>query len=207
MLSLSDISIRFGEEHVFEHFSCEVERGGFACITGMSGCGKTSLLKAIIGLVRIDAGKININGCGLNEKTCNSVRKSVMYLSQELSFPGEYVNEFIAYILKVGRVKEVQKCTDKLYKNLYLLGLEKELLSKRLSEISGGQRQRMMLATLALLDRELWLLDEPTASLDEASRDKVIRFLLDKQREGKTIVAVSHDTCFASHCSTHIRLA
>ena len=55
--------------------------------------------------------------------------------------------------------------------------------------------------------RDLWLLDEPTAALDEASRDRVIRFLLDKQKEGKTIVAVSHDTCFASHCSTHIRLA
>ena len=86
------------------------------------------------------------------------------------------------------------------------MGLDKEMLDKRLSEISGGQRQRLMLATLALLDRELWLLDEPTAALDEASRDMVIRFLRAKQQEGKTIVAVSHDACFASHCSTLIQL-
>ena len=95
---------------------------------------------------------------------------------------------------------------DELYKNLYLLGLEKEILGKRMSEISGGQRQRLMLATLALLDRELWLLDEPTAALDEASRDLVINFLRAKQQEGKTIVAVSHDACFASQCSTVIQI-
>lgn len=207
MLSVSDISIRFGEEQVLEHFSCVVERGGFACITGMSGCGKTSLLKAIIGLVRVDKGKISVDGCELSDRTCNSVRRHVMYLPQELSFPSENVNEFVAFILKIGRVKDVQKCMEDLYNKLHYLGLEKDILSKRLSEISGGQRQRMMLATLALLDRDLWLLDEPTAALDEASRDRVIRFLLDKQKEGKTIVAVSHDTCFASHCSTHIRLA
>ena len=86
------------------------------------------------------------------------------------------------------------------------LGLEADLLDKRLCEISGGQRQRMMLAVLALLNRELWLLDEPTAALDIASRDYVIDFLLEQQRQGKTIVAVSHDMWFASQCSVIIRL-
>ena len=206
MVAVHDISIQFGEERVFDHLSCEVKRGGFACITGVSGCGKSSLLKALIGLVSISGGEIKIGEHKLNEKTCNIVRRGVAYLPQELLFPSETINEFVTHIQKVGRVKDVHKSMDELYKNLYLLGLEKEILGKRMSEISGGQRQRLMLATLALLDRELWLLDEPTAALDEASRDLVINFLRAKQQEGKTIVAVSHDACFASQCSTLIQL-
>ena len=206
MVAVHDISIQFGEERVFDHLSCEVKRGGFACITGVSGCGKSSLLKALIGLVPISGGEIKIGEHELNEKTCNIVRRGMVYLPQELSFPSETINEFVTHIQKVGRVKDVHKSMDELYKNLYLLGLEKEILGKRMSEVSGGQRQRLMLATLALLDRELWLLDEPTAALDEASRDLVINFLRAKQQEGKTIVAVSHDACFASQCSTLIQL-
>ena len=206
MLTVHDISIQFGEERVFDHLSCEVKRGDFACITGASGCGKSSLLKALIGLVPIRGGMIRVGEHDLNERTCSAIRRMVMYLPQELSFPSEMLNDFVIHVLKMGRVKDVHKSMEKLYKNLSLLGLDKEMLDKRLSEISGGQRQRLMLATLALLDRELWLLDEPTAALDEASRDMVIRFLRAKQQEGKTIVAVSHDACFASHCSTLVQL-
>ena len=59
---------------------------------------------------------------------------------------------------------------------------------------------------LSLLDREVWLLDEPTAALDGGSRDSVIAFLAEQQRQGKTIVAVSHDSHFCSQCSMVIQL-
>ena len=95
---------------------------------------------------------------------------------------------------------------DKLYDNLKKLGLDTDLLKKRLSEISGGQRQRIMLATLATQGKEIWLLDEPTAALDETSRNLVIDFLREQQQQGTTIVAVSHDQQFAAQCSTLIQL-
>ena len=97
-------------------------------------------------------------------------------------------------------------CTPKLCDNLHKLGLDEELLSKGMAEISGGQRQRMMLAVLALLDKDIWLLDEPTAALDETSRNYVIDFLREQQQQGKTIVAVSHDMYFVSHCTNVINL-
>ena len=206
MLTIDNISIRFGNERVLEHFSCEVRRGEFVCIKGISGCGKSSLLKAIIGIVPIKKGKIEINGKRMNEKTCTNVRKQTMYLPQELSFPCETINEFVTQIFKVDKTINVQKCKDNLYENLSLLGLESELLDKRLAELSGGQRQRVTLAALALLDKELWLLDEPTAALDERSRDLVVDFLLTQQRKGRTIIAVSHDAAFATHCSKIIEL-
>lgn len=206
MLAVKDITVRFGNECVLDHFSCEVLRGEFVCISGVSGCGKTSLLKALIGFVPIKNGTIIVEGNELNERSCQIIRKKVLYLPQELSFPCESVYDFIVHVLRVDKDKNVQKHTGDLYNNLSLLGLDKEILDKRLSEISGGQRQRVTLAALALLDKELWLLDEPTAALDEVSRNLVIDFLLARQREGKTIVVVSHDACFASHCTKLIRL-
>lgn len=206
MLEVNNISIQFGDEEVLCRFTCRVEKGQFACIKGRSGCGKTSLLKAFIGLVPFDGGYIRVGGFVLNENTCNIIRKNTAYLPQELSFPNEDVNDIIVQTLRVGGVRDVRLCMQDLYDNLSLLGLDRDVLSKRMAEISGGQRQRVMLATIALLDKQVWLLDEPTAALDKESRDLVIKFLLAQQLRGKTIVAVSHDEEFAERCSTLIQL-
>lgn len=206
MLHADNITIQYGDEHVLDGFSCNIGRGVFACVTGVSGCGKTSLLKAFLGMAPLCRGTIRIDEHVLDEHSCNAIRKKVAYLPQDLALPYDTVAEAAVHILKIGNMRFDQSTRLLLVTNLQRLGLDAELLDKRLCEISGGQRQRMMLAVLALLNRELWLLDEPTAALDIASRDYVIDFLLEQQRQGKTIVAVSHDMWFASQCSVIIRL-
>ena len=206
MLIADKISVRFGDECVLDRFSCHVAKGTFACITGMSGCGKTSLLKSFLGITPVISGVIKVDGKVLNEQTCGAIRKCVAYLPQDLALPYGSVEEAIRQILKVGGLKYTQTAMPILREYLAKLGLEEEMLDKRVAEISGGQRQRLMLAMLALLDREVWLLDEPTASLDKMSRDYVIDFLLEQQQRGKTIVAVSHDPCFAAKCTETIHL-
>lgn len=206
MLEVNDISIQFGGEQVLQNFSCRVEKGGLACVVGRSGCGKTSLLKALIGLTPYCGGTIRIAGAELNESSCAFVRKITAYLPQELVFPNEDIMDIVLQTLRIGGVKNVRLSMPLLHQNIQRLGLEPELLDKRMAEISGGQRQRVMIAVLSMLDKQVWLLDEPTAALDEKSRDLVIQFLIEEQRCGKTIVAVSHDPVFASRCSTIIRL-
>lgn len=206
MLEVNDISIQFGGEQVLQNFSCRVEKGGLACVVGRSGCGKTSLLKALIGLTPYCGGTIRIAGTELNESSCAFVRKITAYLPQELVFPNEDIMDIVLQTLRIGGVKNVRLSMPLLHQNIQRLGLEPELLDKRMAEISGGQRQRVMIAVLSMLDKQVWLLDEPTAALDEKSRDLVIQFLIEEQRCGKTIVAVSHDPVFASRCSTIIRL-
>lgn len=142
----------------------------------------------------------------LNEETCAVIRKNISYLPQDLALPYETANEAVRQVLKIGGMTTTHSCDTMLRKNMAKLGLDEDLLDKRMVEISGGQRQRLMLATLALLDRPIWLLDEPTAALDKASRDYVIQFLIEQQHRGKTIVAVSHDAFFSSQCSTIIQL-
>lgn len=206
MLQADNISIRFGNERVFECFSCHIERGTFVCVVGASGCGKTSLLKAFLGLAPLSGGTIRVGNSILSESTCSAIRKQVSYLPQDLAMPYDAVDEAVAHLLKIGNVRYDRQARRLLVENLQKLGLDEDLLGKRLVEISGGQRQRLMLASLALLNRDVWLLDEPTAALDRASRDYVIDFLIEQQGKGKTIVVVSHDMWFAAQCSVTIQL-
>ena len=206
MLQADNISIQFGDERVLDRFSCHIKKGVFACITGMSGCGKTSLLKAFLGLAPLSEGSIRVGEYVLGEHTCSDIRKLVAYLPQDLSLPYDTVNEAVSHVLRLKGIRYDHEAELLLRENLVKLGLDNDLLDKRLAEISGGQRQRLVLAALALLDRMIWLLDEPTAALDRDSRDYVIAFLLEQQQKGKTIVAVSHDPSFAAQCSVTIQL-
>lgn len=206
MFEVNNIFIQFGNEQVLKNYSCKISKGSLTCIVGRSGCGKTSLLKAFIGLTPFTGGMIKVDGTVLDENTCSSIRKITSYLPQELSFPNEDVMDVVHQTLRIGGVKNVRLSIPGLLRNLQRLGLESDILEKRMAEISGGQRQRMMIAVLAVLDKQVWLLDEPTAALDEKSRNLVIRFLIEEQQRGKTVVAVSHDAMFASQCSNVIQL-
>lgn len=206
MLQADNISVHYGDERVLDRFSCHIERGTFTCVSGVSGCGKTSLLKAFMGLAPLTEGAIRVGEHILNEQTCNAIRRQVTYLPQDLALPYDTVVEAVAHVLKIGGLRYDHAARQLLCVNLGKLGLEEDLLDRRMVEISGGQRQRLVLAVLALLDREVWLLDEPTAALDRASRDYVVEFLVEQQQRGKTIVAVSHDVWFASQCSVTIQL-
>ena len=206
MLQTDNISIQYGDERVLSGFSCHVAKGTFACIMGASGCGKTSLIKAFLGLAPLYKGVVRVGEYMLSEHTCSAIRKQVAYLPQDLALPYDTVYEAVCHVLRIGDLRYDRSIRSVLCENLAKLGLDEDLLDKRLAEISGGQRQRFMLAVLSLLDREVWLLDEPTAALDRVSRDYVIDFLLEQQRRGKTIVAVSHDAHFSSLCSAIIQL-
>ena len=207
MLQADNISICFDDECVLNQFSCRIEKGAFACITGESGCGKTSLLKCFLGLTPLVKGTVRVGERVLDEYSCSDIRRSVVYLPQDLALPYDAVSEVVSHVLKVGGVRYDHSIKLHLHENLTKLGLDDDLLGKQMVEISGGQRQRLMLAVLALLNRMVWLLDEPTAALDGVSRDYVVAFLIEQQQQGKTIIAVSHDRSFAAKCSKIIRLS
>jgi putative ABC transport system ATP-binding protein len=160
-----------------------------------------------MGLAPLAEGNIRVGEYMLGEHTCSEIRKLVAYLPQDLALPYDTVSETVIHVLKIGGLRYDQASARLLRENLVKLGLDEELLGKHMVEISGGQRQRLILAVLALLDREVWLLDEPTAALDRTSRDYVIEFLIEQQQRGKTIVAVSHDVWFAAQCSVTIQLS
>lgn len=203
-LEVKNISIEYDGESIVRDFSMHVNCGEFIAIKGVSGCGKSSLLKAILGIVPVSKGSISLDGLELSSQSIGEYRKRMAYLPQELTFPCNTVKEIIDLIfsLKVNRCKMNVK---QLNLSLKKLGLDEDICNKSLSEISGGQRQRVMLAATALTAKEYILLDEPTSALDRESATAVFRFLHELEYK-PAIIAVTHDDTFAALCDRVVEL-
>lgn len=206
MLHINNACIAFGAEVLFSGFNMKLERGETACIVGQSGCGKTSLLNAVMGFVPLKEGSIQVGEILLDISTIDSVRRQIAWIPQELALPFEWVKEMVAlpFGLKVNR--SVPFSEERLFAYLYELGLEHELYTKRVNEVSGGQRQRIMLAVAAMLNKPLIIIDEPTSALDADSTGRVLSFFRRQAEKGTAVLAVSHDKDFASGCHYLIEL-
>ena len=206
MLHINNACIAFGTEVLFSGFEMKLEKGETACIVGQSGCGKTSLLNAVMGFVPLYEGTIKVGGTLLDKSTIDLVRRQIAWIPQELALPFEWVKEMVSlpFELKVNR--SVPFSEERLFMCFDELGLEHELYFKRVNEVSGGQRQRIMLAVAALLNKPLIVIDEPTSALDTGSTDKVLAFFRRQAETGAAGLAVSHDKDFASGCHYLIEL-
>lgn len=206
MLHINNACIAFGTEVLFSGFEMKLEKGETACIVGQSGCGKTSLLNAVMGFVPLYEGTIKVGGTLLDKSTIDLVRRQIAWIPQELALPFEWVKEMVSlpFELKVNR--SVPFSEERLFMCFDELGLEHELYFKRVNEVSGGQRQRIMLAVAALLNKPLIVIDEPTSALDTGSTDKVLAFFRWQAEKGAAVLAVSHDKDFASGCHYLIEL-
>ena len=206
MLHIENNCIAFGTEVLVSGFNMKLERGETACIVGQSGCGKTSLLNAIMGFVPLKEGIIRIGGMVLDKSTIDTVRRQIAWIPQELALPFEWVKEMVVlpFGLKVNR--SVPFSEERLFACFDELGLEHELYTKRVNEVSGGQRQRIMLAVAAMLNKPLIIIDEPTSALDADSTGRVLSFFRRQAEKGTAVLAVSHDKDFASGCHYLIEL-
>ena len=206
MLNINNACIAFGKEVLFSGLNLIREGGKTACIVGQSGCGKTSLLNAVMGFVPLKEGTIKVGDTLLDKSTIDIIRRQIAWIPQELALPFEWVKEMVAlpFDLKVNR--SVPFSEERLYEYFDDLGLEHDLYTKRVNEVSGGQRQRIMLAVAAMLNKPLIIIDEPTSALDAGSTDKVLAFFRRQAEKGAAVLAVSHDKDFASGCHYLIEL-
>jgi putative ABC transport system ATP-binding protein len=204
MLHINNACIAFGTEVLFSGLNLNLERGKTACIVGQSGCGKTSLLNAVMGFVPLKEGTIKVGDTLLDKSTIDIIRRQIAWIPQELALPFEWVKEMVALPFDLNR--SVPFSEERLYEYFDDLGLEHDLYTKRVNEVSGGQRQRIMLAVAAMLNKPLIIIDEPTSALDAGSTDKVLAFFRRQAEKGAAVLAVSHDKDFASGCHYLIEL-
>ena len=206
MLQIENASIAYGNNILFSGFGLHLERGEIACISGPSGCGKSSLLNAVLGFVPLKEGSITLNGIRLEKGSIDAIRRQIAWIPQELALPLEWVKEMIQlpFGLKANRGTPFSEA--RLFACFEELGLEQELYYKRVNEVSGGQRQRMMIAVASMMGKPLTVVDEPTSALDSGSTGKVLSFFRRQTERGSSVLAVSHDEGFASGCDRHIRM-
>lgn len=198
---------KYDKKSIFDNFSLTINDGEMIAIMGESGKGKTTLLN-IIGLIdKPDSGNIIINGMKnpwKKEKYRISLfRYTIGYLFQNYALID---NETVYRNLDVAL--EYVKDKDKKEKKIQALkrvGLG-DKINNKIFELSGGEQQRVSIARLLLKKNDIILADEPTGALDDLNKDKVMNLLIDLNKEGKTILIVTHDKKVGNKCNRIINL-
>lgn len=191
---VENINKSFGDCTIFKDYSLSVEDGEFILIKGQSGCGKSTLLNMIGLLMSPDSGAIHI---GDHVKVNPYTEKSRKVLAEEIGWlfqnyaliDDKTVKANLLMVLHGLSAKEQDQRIGKALDKVGLSGFEK----RKVSTLSGGEQQRVALARLLLKPSRIILADEPTGNLDPENKKAVMRLLQTLQKQGKTIVVVSHD--------------
>lgn len=192
MLKIEDLTAAYGKKGVLFDISLSLERGKFTAILGKNGSGKSSLLSCIGG-IKTYSGKILLGGRDISEIPPRERAKMLSYLPQSLPVTQFSVFETVAF----GREPHTSfKMTDNdveiIERSIEKCGIS-HLKNKKLTEISGGERQMAYLAMTLAQDADILLLDEPTTYMDAPNARGFLNILKAAQSEGKTVAAVMHD--------------
>jgi phospholipid/cholesterol/gamma-HCH transport system ATP-binding protein len=198
LIDIEGVSMRFRQQQVLRDIDLTIRRGETLCVIGESGCGKTVLLKLIIGLIRPTSGRILFDGADVNRlggKELVKLRLRFGFLFQSAAlFDSLTVYDNVAFGLREHHVCEEDKIRSIVAERLQEVGLPSGLERKKPAELSGGQRKRVGLARALALDPEVMLYDEPTTGLDPIMTDVINELILQTQKSGhKTGIVVTHE--------------
>ena len=203
MLELKNISKKFKDRQILENFNLTVEENKILAIVGPSGGGKTTLLRMLAGLEKIDSGEIIYNGESLPIDELEK-RNLLGFVFQDFQlFPHLTVLENLV----LSPIKTMNMSKNDAEENaltlLNKLGLDKQVNSYPIS-LSGGQKQRVALARAMMIDPKIIGYDEPTSALDPELRLEVEKLILKNRELGITQIVVTHDLQFAENIADSI---
>lgn len=191
-----------------DNVSFQVERSESVGIVGESGCGKSTIAKAIVGLVPISAGSVELDGQPLTEKRDKATTRRIQMVFQD---PGSSLNPSItvertlAELLKVHKIVPKKQIPEKCGELMDLVELPRSLLRSYPRSLSGGQRQRVGIARALALDPEILIADESVAALDVSVQAPILNLFNSLRRDlGLTVLFISHDLAVVRHISDRV---
>ncbi|KGP81372.1 MULTISPECIES: ABC transporter ATP-binding protein [Paenibacillus] len=189
MIKIKNLSKAFEDKVLFTNLNLDIKDGEFVIFSGPSGCGKTTLLNMIGAIEKIDSGEILVDGLDISKR-----KNQVQYFRNKIGFLFQNFalvdNRTVAENLNMVRKDSKNDITIEAV--LEIVGL-KDKVNKKVYTLSGGEQQRVALARLVLKKSDVILADEPTGSLDKKNAETVLDILKHLNKQGKTVILVTHD--------------
>lgn len=194
-IKVANLNFTYGDEPVLSDVSYSVKPGEFVTLTGENGAAKSTLIKASLGLLKPKSGDVYIA-----DKNQQGEKIAIGYIPQEVASFNAGFPSTVIELVRSGRYQRdrwFKRLTSEdhahVEKALKSVGMW-EMRQRRVGELSGGQKQRICLARMFATDPDLFVLDEPTTGMDEASRIKFYELLKHSAHDhGKAILMVTHD--------------
>lgn len=185
MITINNLNKVFGKLSVLNDVNLTFERGECIALIGPNGCGKTTLIKSILGMVIPTSGSITVNNKLISSDF--TYRKQIGYMPQIGKYPD---NMTIGQILEM--IKEIRKSNDPLDEDLFHQFKLSALLNKRMNTLSGGTTQKVSATLAFLFNPDVLILDEPTAGLDPLASEILKEKIIVEKQKGKLILITSH---------------
>jgi energy-coupling factor transporter ATP-binding protein EcfA2 len=206
VLNVDKLWFSYGERAALRNINLDIERGGFIGIMGRNASGKTTLVKQFNGLLRPTKGRVRLEGVDTRQSTVAELSQRVGYVFQN---PNDHlfadsVEDEIAFSLRNrgAEESEINKAVENML-NEFELGRYRKSYPRNLS---GGEKQRVALASVLADQPEIIVLDEPTRGMDYVLKKKLINYLDDYRRRGNTVIMVSHDVETIADCAQRVVL-
>ncbi len=196
MLRVRDLHFSYGKKPVFEGVSFEVEEGELCGLFGPNGCGKTTLFKCCLKFLKFHRGSVVMNGIDITDHRIEKMAKLVAYVPQEHKPPFPYLVKEVVLMGRTPHLRGVfgigRKDKERALNALEVLDIG-HLADQPYNQLSGGQRQMVLMARAIAQDTKIMFLDEPTSALDFSNQIRIWEIMRRVAEEGVTILACSHD--------------
>ncbi|MFR0367881.1 ATP-binding cassette domain-containing protein [Candidatus Phytoplasma palmae] len=198
MIIVKNLDFKYKDKIIFHNLNFIINSGQWISIIGENGSGKSTLAKILTGLLQLQKGEILINNISLTEDNLIDLRSSlgIIFQNPDYQFVGFDVRSDIAFGLENKQLKrsEIEK---KIQKYSLMLGIE-ELLDKKPQELSGGQKQKVSIASVLAMEPEIIIFDEPTAFLDPKGAKEIQNIIQNiHKQKNKILITITHDLSFA----------
>lgn len=197
-VEIHGVTVRFGRQTVLRDINLSIPRGQTVALLGESGCGKTVLMKTVIGLVKPTAGEIVYNGrnlAKLSDAELTQLRTRFGFVFQQAAlFDSMTIQQNVAFPLRQHTRQSESEMNRTVLQRLAEVGLPDGVVQKKPAELSGGMRKRVGLARALAMNPEIMLYDEPTTGLDPIMSDVINELILRVRRQYPvTSIVVTHD--------------